>query len=161
MFWRFWETEVKLEEAAAASEPIPDPVYSWSPKNCGAKTLLTVPITTQFDTTDSCALADGESPFIIMAYRSEELFYADLKGNRAIFVDEIESDLNLKAKVLEFLTAATSARGVSANTMYGLINGWVDSTQAVQNCGTIEDTGPIGKVLATKACFPVFEIKYV
>jgi hypothetical protein len=96
-----------------------------------------------------------------MVYRSEELFYEDTFERRPIYIDELEADSNLKAMALEFMTEATSARGVSASTPYGLINGWADSTQAMQNCGTIEDTGPIARVLGTKACFPIFEILFV
>ena len=138
----------------------PQPETSWD--KCGSKSLLAETAPETFGTiSDPCQLAEGESPFSIMVYRSSEDFYSSIDDRRPIFIDEIESDSNLQDKILAFLTDATSQRGISTTTKYGLVNGWVDSAQAVQNCGTIEDTGPITKVLGTKACFPIFEISYI
>ena len=157
--WQFWET--------AEEEPIPEEVVEEEPKitnswiPCGGKSLLEEPVLeSEFGTkSDPCTLADGESPFSIMIYRSLEDYKSRMGDKRPLFVDELEQNPELKAKALEFLVGQTSNRGISETTKYGLVNGWADSTQIVQNCGSIQTTGPITKVLGTKACFPIFEIQ--
>jgi hypothetical protein len=134
VFNRFWEKKdggkVSSSDPTYPSESI-DTKYSWSAGNCGSKKLLNVTVTTQFDsntTSESCVLKSGESPFVILPYRSKEAFYNDTKSSRPIYIDEIEQDSNLKTKVLEYLNKALSDRGVSKSTKYGLLNAWADST---------------------------------
>ena len=108
---------------------------SWNTDLCGSKTLLDVDITDKFESsTEPCE--NDENPFSILGYRDEAIFYSgDLFGKRPIYLDEIEQNEELKAKIFEFLTEATSQRGINTDTKYGLVNGWVDSTQVVNNCG--------------------------
>ena len=97
-----------------------------------------------------------------MIYRDAGDFAARMGDKRPLYIDELETNPELKAKALEYLTAATANRGIDETTKYGVVNGWVDSTQVVSNCGSVQSTGPITKVLGTKACFPIFEIqKYI
>jgi hypothetical protein len=71
----------------------------------------------------------NDDPFMILGYRDSVTFFSsDLSGMRPIYIDELESNEDLKSKILEFLTDATSQRGISASTKYGLVNGWVDSS---------------------------------
>lgn len=146
--------EEVFEEVKPVEIPKDDDL-SWSESNCGSKLLLEVDITDKFETsTEACE--SNETPFSILGYRDEQIFYSgDLSGKRPIYVDELESNEALKAKVLEFLTEATSQRGINSETMYGLVNGWVDSTQVVNNCGSQQ---AIGKILATKSCYEIFKI---
>ena len=81
--------------------------------------------------------------------------YSQLGDRRLVYIDELELDPLLKEKVLAYLTEASTARGANIATKYGLVNGWVDSSQAVQNCGSLKGTGPINKVLLVKACYPL------
>lgn len=142
-------------------EEEPEVVKSWN--TCGGKSLLEETVTDDFGTiSDPCVLGEGESPFSTMIYRSFDDFNERMGDRRPLYIDELENDPSLKAKALEYLTAATSNRGITETTKYGVVNGWADSTQVVSNCGSIQTTGPITKVLGTKACIPIFEIsKYI
>ena len=85
-----------------------DEDLSWSEANCGSKSLLEIDVTGKFETS-SDACESNENPFQILGYRDEQIFYSgDLTGKRPIYVDELESNEALKAKVLEYLTEATS-----------------------------------------------------
>ena len=159
-FWRFWEDNGSVKDTSAN---INDSEAKKIESCDGTSTLLAVPVTKEKfpSSTTECTLGAGESPFSIMIYRSEDLFYADTKDLRPLYADEIEQDASLKAKVLEYLTKQTLQRGITSTTKYGIVNGWVDSTQVVNNCGSLDQIGTITKVLGTKACFPIFEISYI
>jgi hypothetical protein len=110
-------------------------------------------IADKFNTTsDTCA--DSSSPFSILGFRDEASFFSqNLTGKRPIYIDELQQNPQLSTKVLEYLLSLTSQRGINVDTKYGLVNGWADSNQSVQNCG---ENVNVGKVLVTKACFPIF-----
>ena len=85
-----------------------DSDLSWIESNCGSKSLLEIDVTGKFETS-SDACESNENPFQILGYRDEQIFYSgDLTGKRPIYIDELESNEALKAKVLEYLTEATS-----------------------------------------------------
>lgn len=70
--WKFWEKEEEIVEEPIV-EKKPEPQKSW--QKCGLKSLLEVEVTDEFGTkSDPCVLGEGESPFVIMIYRSAEDF---------------------------------------------------------------------------------------
>ena len=127
---------------------------------CATQFMLGVEQDGQFSFEETCP--DDARPFYIMGYKSSQEYYAgDLTGRRPIEIEELESDDGLYNAAIDYLKgAAENVRSISEDTKYGIVNGWIDSTQAVKNCGIKDETLVIARVLATNNCYQINQIKY-